>query len=92
MSIETNKREESRILNETYDFYVNAFMNLPADDYVLVQSELMKARTAIRRGEVKGAVELLTTVFNVASEYDWISEDIIYPGPQPFHQLTHYLV
>ena len=91
MSCENNKREESRILNETYDFYVNAFMNLSADDYSLVKTEIMKARTSIRRGETKTAVQLLTTIFNVASEYDWISEDIIYPGPQPFHQLTHYL-
>jgi hypothetical protein len=91
MSFETNNSDESRILNETYEFYTHKFMNLPVDDYSLVHSELIKARSAIRRSDVKTAVRLLTTVFEVASQHDWFEEDVIYPGPGSFDQLTHYL-
>jgi hypothetical protein len=87
----TSSIEEKRIINKTYEFYNLLLMSLQTEEYLLIHTEFIKARSAIRRSDIKSAVRLLTTIFEVASEHDLIGEDIIYPGHGSFDQLSHYL-
>ena len=85
------KRQISKILNDTYQYYENQFENLNDDEYELVRTDLNNAYDAIHRGDVETAVRHLTNVYEIADEHDYLPGDIMYPGPGQFEKLSNYL-
>ena len=84
-------RKESRILRETYNFYKQRLALISIDEVDLLESPMERARVALEQLDIKVGVHCLTEVFEIVEEHELINEGLIYPGPEPFHQLVHYL-
>jgi hypothetical protein len=79
---------ELKIIMETYNYYLEKFNTLPPVKRYLIENEVAQVKNAISNGDLRSAIELLTEIFNIASENGLISAKVKYPGPGKFKTLV----
>ena len=84
-------RKQEKILADTYQYYVSNFKLLTDREYELVKPYMDLANESITLGDVSKAVYYLTNVYVMARQQNYIPQDVRYPGPHDFSNLSDFI-